>query len=76
MTDLLKRQNVSVDHEGQLVVFKVGNATMKIPYDVAFQISTWMRYHAKIAKRIAGDTSRHWTIIGRLEAVENGEPIS
>lgn len=75
MVDLLKRQRLEVATEGQLVVLRVGNATMRMEHDTALQLSTWLRVRGKEAKANAGDTSAHWSIIGRLTQVENeGRP--
>jgi hypothetical protein len=38
-------------------------------HETAIQLSTWLRVRGKEAKRIAGDESRHWTIIGNLRDV-------
>lgn len=71
--DLLKKQRVGVHIDGELVVLTVGNAELKMDYETAIQLSTWMRVKGKEAKRIAGDNSRHWTLIGQLSALEAGE---
>lgn len=71
--DLLQKQRVSVHLEGPLVVLTVGSAELKMDYETAIQLSTWMRVRGKEAKRKAGDNSRHWTVIGKLEALEAGE---
>ena len=71
--DLLKKQRVGVTIEGELVVLSVGNTELKMDYETAIQLSTWMRVRGKEAKRIAGDNSRHWTVIGQLSALEAGE---
>jgi hypothetical protein len=73
MTDLLQKQRIEVKAEGTLVVLKIGNAEMRMPYDTAIQLSTWLRVRGKEAKRQAGDMSRHWSVIGNLEAVQGGE---
>lgn len=70
---LLQKHRIEVAVEGTLVVLKVGNAEMKMPYETAIQLSTWLRVRGKEAKRLAGDTSRHWSVIGNLSAVEAGE---
>jgi hypothetical protein len=74
MRDLLKPQRISVSCEGELVVFQVGNSVMKMDYETAIQLSTWLRVRGKEAKRFAGDERRHWSLIGNLTAVEAGEP--
>lgn len=73
MLDLLKRQRIEVATEGPLVVLRVGNAEMRMEHETAIQLSTWLRVRGKEAKRVAGDTSRHWSVIGNLSAVEAGE---
>ena len=70
---LLKQQQTSVILDGELVVLKIGNLEIKMEGETAIQVSTWLRVRGKQAKRIAGDTSRHWTVIGNLKAVEAGE---
>jgi hypothetical protein len=72
-SDLLLKQRVAVSIEGTLVVLKVGNSELKMDYETAIQISTWLRVRGKQAKRLAGDTSRHWSVIGLLEGIEAGE---
>ena len=74
MMDLLKPQRIAVHTEGPLVVLTVGNTELKMEYETAIQLSTWMRVRGKEAKRFAGDDRRHWTCIGNLEAVKAGEP--
>jgi len=73
MPDLLQRQRIEVRTEGQLVVLQVGNAELRMEHETAIQLSTWLRVRGKEAKRVAGDASRHWTVIGNLDAVEAGE---
>lgn len=73
MTSLLQKQRIEVKAEGTLVLLKIGNAEMRMPYETAIQLSTWLRVRGKEAKRIAGDQSRHWSVIGNLEAVNAGE---
>lgn len=70
---LLQRQLVEVRTEGTLVVLKIGSSEIRMEYETAIQVSTWLRVKGKKAKAAAGDTSRHWTVIGNLEAVEAGE---
>lgn len=73
MVDLLKKQRIEVRTEGQLVVLKIGNAEMKMEYETALQISTWLRVRGKEAKANAGDHSRHWSVIGKLSNILAGE---
>jgi hypothetical protein len=73
MPDLLQKQRMEVKVEGELVVLKIGNSEMRMPYDTAIQLSTWLRVRGKEAKLNAGDMSRHWSVIGNLSAVLGGE---
>ncbi len=72
MRDLLQKQRIEVRCDGELVVLQVGNAELKMDHETAIQISTWLRVRGKEAKRAAGDNSRHWTVIGRLDDVLAG----
>jgi hypothetical protein len=72
LTALLKKQRIEVATEGELVVFRIGNAEMKMDHATALQISTWMRIRGKEAQRNAGAVA-HWSITGNLAAVEAGE---
>ena len=67
---LLSRQRISVAAVGETVVLQVGNAELKMPYETALQLSTWLRVRGKEAKRTAGDVSRHWSVIGLLEGLK------
>lgn len=64
--ELLQPQRIAVSTEGDKVVFAVGNAEMRMTYETAFALSTWLRLHGRAAKRFAGDTSRHMTAGGIL----------
>lgn len=72
MSKVLTKQNVRVELDGVVVVVKIGNHDLKLDYESALILSTWMRVRAKEAKRLAGDTSRHWSVIGRLTALLDG----
>jgi hypothetical protein len=71
--NLLKKQRIEVRAEGDLVVLQIGNAEMRMEHETAIQLSTWLRVQGKEAKRRAGDNSRHWSVVGNLEAVEAGQ---
>lgn len=73
MSDLLEKQLVKVSVDGTLVVLKIGSSEIKMEYETAIQLSTWLRVKGKLAKRVAGDDSRRWSVIGNLEAAEAGE---
>lgn len=72
---LLKKQRIEVRDEGELVVLQIGNTEMKMDYETAIQLSTWMRVHGKRAKQKAGDATRKWNVVGNLSMVEaTGRP--
>lgn len=54
MTDLLQRENVSVDVERDVVLFKVGKYNATFHYVTAFQIAQRLRLAANVAGRAAG----------------------
>lgn len=62
----MQKHRLAVASEGDLVVMTLGNVEVKLPYETALQLSQWLRVRAKEAKRRAGDTSRHWSVIGTL----------
>lgn len=64
---VLTKQRLEVSSEGEHVVIKVGNSELRFHYTDALQISQWIRFRAKEAKRLAGDVSRHWSILAQLE---------
>lgn len=69
---LFKPQRIEVSSEGVLVVLKFGNVEIKLDHETAIKLSTWLRVRGKEAKRRAGDTSRHWTVIGVLDDLNAG----
>jgi len=64
--DVMALQRITIDSEGDCVVMHFGNVTIKVPYETAFTLSQWIRVRAKEAKTRAGDTSRHWSLLGML----------
>lgn len=70
MTDLLVPLRLAVAVEHTLVVLAIGNTPLAMEYDVALQLSTWLRLTAKEAKRAAGDGRRERVAIGNLTALE------
>jgi hypothetical protein len=66
---LLSRQRIAVSTEGDMVNLTIGNADIKMPYETAIQLSTWLRVRGKEAKRRAGDQSRHWSVIGIIDGL-------
>lgn len=67
---LLSRQRMSVAAEGETVALTIGNATVRMPYEAAIQLSQWLRVRGKEAKKNAGDMSRHWSAIAILDGLK------
>ena len=63
---LLKRERVEVTSEGDLVKIMLGNVEVKMSYTDALMLSQWIRMRAKEAKRLAGDPSHWFSVIGTL----------
>lgn len=76
MADLLKKERIAVESVGDLVVMQLGNVTVKLPYETALLLSQWLRVRAKEAKRRAGDTSRHWSLLGTLHDASRGPDVT
>ena len=72
MSSLMQKRRIAVRAEGELVVLQIGNAEMKFDHETAIQLSTWMRIRGKEAKRLAGDNSRHWSVVGKLADISAG----
>lgn len=56
VSELLKREDVSVDVENDVVVFRVGSNIARFSYTSAFMIAQQLRLAAGMAARIAGAT--------------------
>jgi len=65
---LLSQHRIAVSVVGQHVRLELGNTLVDMPYEVALQLSQWLRVNAKRAKGIAGDSSREWRIIATIDA--------
>lgn len=66
---IMKPEHLSVSTDSELVVIQIGSSILKIHYEDALKLSQWIRLRAKEAKRIAGDQSRHWSVIATLDGV-------
>lgn len=73
--NLMKREVIAVAAEGDLVSIKLGNVEVKLGYEDALVLSQWIRVRAKEAKLTAGDTRRHWSVVGQLHDAQRG-PIT
>lgn len=67
---LLTRQNISVEHVNDMVILRIGNAEMKMPYETAIQLGGWLWHHGKQAKSSAGDKSKNFHVLGTLTDAE------
>jgi hypothetical protein len=70
MTSILKKQNLEVTAEGEMVAIQIGSQTLKLHYEDALLVSQWIRLRAKQAKNACGDRSRHWSAIAYLDGLE------
>jgi hypothetical protein len=73
LTSLAKPTQFGVRAEGELVVLRIGSTDLRMDHETAMTLSTWMRIRAKEAKRVAGDNSRKWHVVGKLSLIEAGE---
>lgn len=67
---LFKKQRIKVESVGDLVVMTFGNTEIKLKYEAALEFAQMVRVQAKVSKRRAGDTSRHWSVVGNLSDAE------
>ena len=74
--DILKKTKIRIESEGELVVVNIGNSVFKLHYEDALLLSQWLRVRAKDAKRVAGDNSRHWSVIGTLHDANYGPDVT
>ena len=58
--------------EGDQVVLRLGNSEIKMPYADSFKLSQMLRVAGKQAKLNAGDTGRHWSVLGVLDDANAG----
>jgi hypothetical protein len=73
---ILRRERIAVSSSGELVVMKLGNVEIRLPYETALLLSQWLRVRAKEAKRRAGDSSRHWSVVGTLHDANHGPDVT
>lgn len=71
MSDLLKREGVSVDVENDAVVFRVASHNARFSYSQAFDISQRLRLCAGVAARNAGMSREDRSGLKRQEAPEH-----
>ena len=74
--DLLKKERIAVESEGDIVHLHLGNVKISLPYESALLLSQWIRVRAKEAKRRAGDVSRHWSVLGTLHDANYGPDVT
>lgn len=74
--DLIRKNQISVRREGDLVAVAFGADEMKMPYKAATVISQWVRLRAKESKRRAGDVARPWSAIGLAHEANHGPDVT
>lgn len=57
----------SVRAEGDQICVTLGNSEIRMGYEDGIKLSNWIRIASKEAKRNAGDTSRHWSVIAQAD---------
>lgn len=67
---ILEKHRIAVQQRDDKVVLAIGNSEITMDYATALQLSQWLRYRGKEAKRFAGDISQHWSIIATLGDAE------
>lgn len=70
---LLQNHDMSVHHEGELVIFRVKNVEMKMDYPTALTLARMLFAHGKQAKKFAGDFSLTTRSIAVLTDAEQHE---
>lgn len=72
---------IAVGHELDLVHVEIHGQRYSLHYTDALQLAHLTRTHAKHAKRLAGDSSKHWAVYATLTDGEeddkrgNGRPL-
>jgi hypothetical protein len=63
---ILKQTPFGVRVEGVDVVMTIGKATITMNYDTAIKLSAFLRNGGRLAKKLAGDHSRRFTVYADL----------
>ena len=74
--NLLQRERIAVRSDGDLVVVSIGNSDLRVHYETALLLSQWIRVRAKEAKKLAGDASRHWSVVGTMHDAQHGPGVT
>ena len=70
MSELLKRENVAVDVEDEVVVFYCAGNPSRFSYDTAFDVAQRLRLAANVAARMAGVSKEERGDLKRQDAPE------
>ena len=73
---VLQRHNWTVATEGDQVVMRFGNATLRMSYFIAIKLAFRLMFMGKKAKRWAGDTTKVSEHIAELTDYEDDERIA
>ncbi len=68
LPERLRRHDVAVDNQGQIVRLRIGRITATFPYSEAQKVAKWLRLRGKQAKLKAGEVG-HWSQIARFDSV-------
>lgn len=63
---ILKQTPYGCRVEGTKVVMTLGKAVVTMDYDTAIKLSAFLKYSGKLAKRAAGDISKHMIVVADL----------
>lgn len=73
---LLKRHQMQVHHEGELVTIKIREVELKMDYPSAIKLAQMIYAHGKQAKKFAGDYRKQIDAIGVLTDAEQHERLN
>ena len=63
---ILRQTPYGVRVEGTVVVMSIGTKAVTMDYEVAIKLSAFLRHGGRLAKKNAGDESRHFTVYADL----------
>lgn len=72
LSGVLTKQTFTTHAEGETCVLTIGNAELRFGYADGFKLSQAIRVTCKEAKANAGDTARHWSVLGVMDDANVG----
>lgn len=73
--DIIRRNQINVRREADMVAVAFGHDEMKLPYKAATAVAQWVRLRAKESKRRAGDIA-HWSRITLAHEANYGPEVT